>query len=374
MEKNILTQFINNIHQFVWWKDLNSTFLGCNDNLLQYFGMADESEIIGKTDYDLFSKDEADFFTKIDREVISSGQSQLNFEECVTIPDQGTRWLSTSKVPLYDSEQNIIGTIGWFNDITEFKKLQGTIDENNKTLLAHSLQLEKINKDLELTNMDLEKFTYAASHDLKGPIRTMVSFTDLLREKEGDKLDEESLKYIEFICSSATRMKTLIDDILAYARTGSKDLVSESTDIHKLVSDKIEDLNQLTRSTSAVVHLKLPSEPVICYPHLIGLIFNNLISNGIKFNESDTPVIECAYSENEDYWIFSVQDNGIGIEPKFKNQIFQPFKRLVGDQIEGSGIGLSICKRVANLHKGDVWLEKSSKGNTVFKFTISKHI
>ncbi|MFT4969172.1 MAG: PAS domain S-box-containing protein [Chitinophagales bacterium] len=374
MENNILSQLINNLPQYIWWKDLNSTFLGCNDNLLYYLELKHRKELVGKTDYELFSKKEADAFTKTDREIMSTGKAQLNFEECITLPGQGKRWLSTSKVPMFDDDKNIIGTIGMFSDITALKTMQITIDEHNKELLERSYQLEQANKALELANIDLEKFTFATSHDLKGPVRTMINFADLLKEKEENNLDDTSLQYIDFICSSANRMGTLIDDILNYARTGAEELVSKPIDLKSLVARKIIDMKLLINSKSAVLNINLPTDKVNCYPHMIGLIFNNLIINGIKYNQSSTPTINCTYSESEDYWVFLVEDNGIGINPKFAKQIFEPFRRLVGENYEGSGIGLSICKRVAKLHNGDIWLEETKQGNTVFKFNISKNL
>jgi PAS domain S-box-containing protein len=374
MENNILSQLINNLPQYIWWKDLNSTFLGCNDNLLYYLELKHRKELVGKTDYELFSKKEADAFTKTDREIMSTGKAQLNFEECITLPGQGKRWLSTSKVPMFDDDKNIIGTIGMFSDITALKTMQITIDEHNKELLERSYQLEQANKALELANIDLEKFTFATSHDLKGPVRTMINFADLLKEKEENNLDDTSLQYIDFICSSANRMGTLIDDILNYARTGAEELVSKPIDLKSLVARKIIDMKLLINSKSAVLNINLPTDKVNCYPHMIGLIFNNLIINGIKYNQSSTPTINCTYSESEDYWVFLVEDNGIGINPKFAKQIFEPFRRLVAENYEGSGIGLSICKRVAKLHNGDIWLEETKQGNTVFKFNISKNL
>jgi chemotaxis family two-component system sensor kinase Cph1 len=120
--------------------------------------------------------------------------------------------------------------------------------------------------------------------------------------------------------------------------------------------------------------LNLPSTAINCYSHLIGLVFYNLINNAIKFNKSDVPKICCNYTESLDYWTFTVSDNGIGIEPEYVDTIFEPFKRLVGSDYEGSGLGLSICKRVANIHKGKIWIENNPKGGTIFYFSILKHI
>lgn len=374
MEKNVLSQFINNIPQYMWWKDLDSNFLGCNDNFIEYAGLENENQLIGKTDYDYWNEEDADSFRKVDNEIIKTGQSIFNQVEYVNVPHKGKRWLSTSKVPLYNDEKEIIGTIGWFNDITEFKQMQTKVSKKTKALIDNSSQLEQANKELEIANIDLEKFTYAASHDLKEPIRTLKNFATLLKEKEKNNLDQESTMYIDFISKSAKRMGILIDDILNYARTGISGLKAEHIDINELVSTKIIDLKQIIETKSAIININLPTEKINCYPHLIGLVFYNLINNGIKFNESPTPIINCDYTEEDDYWIFSVEDNGIGIHPENAKKIFEPFKRFVGGSYEGSGMGLSICKRVTNLHEGNIWVAESASGSTIFKFSISKNI
>lgn len=374
MEKNILSQFKNYIPQFMWWKDLESKFLGCNENFAKFTGWENEQQLIGKTDYDCWNKDEAAHFRKIDKEVIVTGKSKLNFEEYITIPKLGKRWLSTSKIPLYDDKNEIIGTIGWFSDITTLKEMQIQLDETNKTLINYSLQLEQTNNELELANMDLVKFTYAASHDLKEPIRNMKIFSTLLKKHNGDRLDAESLEYIDYINKSANRMGSFIEDTLSYALTGASGLKAEQTDINNIIKTKLIDLEKIIETKAVKINLNLPSKKINCYPNLIGIIFYNLINNAIKFNESKKPTITCDYIENEQFWIFSITDNGIGIDSKHDQKIFEPFKRLARKNYEGSGIGLSVCKRVATLHKGDIWLEESTQGNTVFKFSISKHL
>ena len=375
LTEKALTQFIEKIPQFVWWKDLNSIFLGCNQNVAKYVGLSSASDIVGMTDYDIYrDKAEAESVRLIDQEIIETGKQQLNFEEVLTLPGVGKRWLSTSKVPLYDDDHNIIGTIGWFSDITEFKEIQIEIDEKNKSLVDYSLQLQNINRDLELANIELERFTYAASHDLKNPIRTMRSFAELLKKKEHDKLDEKSLQYIDIICQSSSRMMTLIDDILCYAQSGPQDLIAEEVDLHKIVSQKIIDIQSADESKLAEINIDLPKQNIRVYPRLIGLVFYNLINNGIKFNHSASPIINCGYEDQEDTWLFYVEDNGIGIEEKHREVIFEPFKRLPNYSIEGSGIGLSTCKRIVTLHNGDIWVENSPNGNTLFKFTIAKEL
>jgi len=375
MERQALNLFVNNIPQFVFWKDRYSVYIGCNDNFARYAGFDNREEVVGKTDYDMpWSKEEADFFIKIDKEVMSDAKSQLDFEERQTLKNGDKRWLKTSKVPLFDENKVVIGIIGWYIDITEYKMMEIEIDEKNKALLEYNLQLEKSKKALELANYDLEKFTYAASHDLKTPIRTIVSFAQLLKKHQSKNFNKESAEYIDFIINSGHRMDNLVKDILTYARTGARELISKEVIISECVSAKLSDLKQVIKSKSVKVNLDLPDTAIKCYPHLVGMVFYNLISNAIKFNESETPIVNCTYTESSDYWIFSVSDNGIGIEPTYAKKVFEPFERLMKNGYEGSGLGLSICKRVVNIHKGKIYVENNPSGGTIFNFSISKHI
>lgn len=373
MEKQILDLFINNVPQFVFWKDLNCVYLGSNENFAKSAGFDSPDQLIGKTDYDLpWSKEEADFFRETDLKVMSSKKPQLNFEEPMTLKDGSTRWLSTSKTPLLENNE-VIGILGWYNDITPYKQMEIEIDEKNKTLLGHSFQLEKSKKALEVANYDLEKFTYAVSHDLKAPIRTIISYAQLIQTKQKN-IDPKIQEYLSFILESGKRMNNLVGDIMTYAQTGASQLEPEKINMSNLVSNKILDLKEMIESKSAQVDINLDDTSITCYPELVGLVFYNLINNGIKFNESERPTVICSGSETDSDWIFSVRDNGIGIDSTYADQVFQPFKRLQNESYEGSGIGLSICQRIVNIHKGKIWLENGIDGGSNFQFSISKNL
>lgn len=375
IEKQILNQFINNIPQFVFWKDRNSVYIGCNDNFANYAGLKSREEVVGKTDYDMpWSREEADFFRKIDQEVMESGEAQINFEEPQTLESGEKRWLSTSKMPLFDEDKKVIGIMGWYIDITEYKQMEIQMDEKNRVIFEYNIQLQNSKKALELANYDLEKFTYAASHDLKEPLRTILIFSQLIKSQQNENLEKKYVEYLDFIINSSVRMMNLIKDILLYARTGKQEGSCTQVNLSELVSNKILDLKQLIDLKSANIILELPVIPVKCYQNLIGLVFYNLIHNAIKFNESETPTVKCISVELPDHWEFSIVDNGIGIDTEYAKTIFEPFKRLVSTEYEGSGIGLSICNRIIDIHKGNIWIENNPPSGTCFKFTISKEL
>ena len=372
IEKLVFSQFIEQIPQFVWWKDVNSVFWGCNENVARYAGLKNAKEIVGLTDFDIYeNKSDAESVRKVDQEIIASGKPQLNFEEQLTVPKMGKRWLSTSKSPLYDENKNIIGTIGWFNDITELKELKIELDEKNKILFNYNLELNNTLKSIELLNIDLERFTYAASHDLKGPLRFIKRYTQLLLEEENDTLSTKSTKYITSIHEAVDRMDTIVKDILDYAISGSKNQVRELVNLNELVALKILDINP-TLNTEKTIKFDLPQKEIKVYKKLIGLVFYNLITNGLKFNNSLNPRVEIAYKEKERFYYFTVTDNGIGISPEYIKDIFKPFQKGTDKNSAGVGLGLSICQRVIALHCGDIWIAHSIKGKTVIKFSISK--
>jgi len=369
IEELVFSQFIEEIPQFVWWKDLDSIFLGCNKNVAQYVGFSNPNDIVGLTDFDIYeNKSDAESVIKVDKEIIASGKPQLNFEEQLTLPKLGQRWLSTSKTPLYDENQNIIGTIGWFNDITELKELKIELDEKNQILFNYNLELNNTLKNIEILNIDLERFTYAASHDLKGPIRHIKGYTQLLLDKK-NTLNPESIEHITAIHETADRMGTIVRDVLDYAVSGSKNQVRESVNLNELVALKIIDINP-TLIKKKTIKFDLPKKKIKVYKKLIGLVFYNLITNGLKFNDALNPRVEIEFEEQERFFYFSITDNGIGIRPEHIKDIFKPFQK--GTNSSGAGLGLSICQRVISLHRGDIWVEESTKGKTIIKFSISK--
>ena len=269
MGKSILHQFIDNIPQYVWWKNLDSVFQGCNKRLAVYLGLKSPDEIVGLSDFDIYdNKKDAEFVRKIDQEIIASGKPQLDFEEYLSTPNIGKRWLSTSKIPLVGEDGEIAGTIGWFTDITEIKEMQSELSDKNKALVDYRNKLKEKTRDLELVNIDLEKFSYAASHDLKEPIRTMKVFAELLRKKESDSLQDESLEYLEFISKSAKKMSLLVDDILSYSSVRSTELKAEYVDLNQLVTDRLIDLNSKDKSRTPSIELNLPPENIRVYPHI----------------------------------------------------------------------------------------------------------
>ncbi|HTA61755.1 MAG TPA: ATP-binding protein [Bacteroidia bacterium] len=227
-------------------------------------------------------------------------------------------------------------------------------------------------KELERKNIELEQFVYIASHDLQEPLNTITSFISLIDEEYKGKLDNEGETYIDYIRESANRMTMLITDILEYSRIGRKSEF-EVMDCNKIVNQVIDDMNATLVETNAkVVCDKLPT--IKGYPIEIRLLFQNLLSNAVKFHKKNvSPSIKIYVCDENEYWHFTVEDNGIGIDEKHKDKIFVIFQRLHSTRkYDGTGIGLAHCKKIIELHHGKIWVESVENEGSKFHFTLPK--
>ena len=234
-------------------------------------------------------------------------------------------------------------------------------------------KLARSNDELKRSNLDLEQFAYAASHDLQEPLRTITNFVQLLDRRFSDKIGDEGKEYVFFAVDGAKRMSSLIKDLLEYSRVGRKEATIQPTDLTMIFESKVRDLSQRIKEKNAEVEqIGLPQN-LNCVPNQIGILLYNLINNGLKFNNSPTVKVEVRGIERENDWLFTVTDNGIGIQEEYKESIFEIFRRLhAKDEYEGSGIGLAICKKIVMRHEGDIWLESEEGEGTTFFFTIKK--
>jgi light-regulated signal transduction histidine kinase (bacteriophytochrome) len=223
---------------------------------------------------------------------------------------------------------------------------------------------------LELKNRELEQFAYIASHDLQEPLRTTSSFVELLRQHYNGSVDPKADKYFTFIGESAERMKVLIKDLLDYSRIGRKKEL-QAVDCNKMLQEVLADLGAAINETRA--EIKTEQLPAINgYPTEIKQLFQNLIINAIKFRKKTmVPKINISVQKTRDSWQFAFKDNGIGIEEKHNERIFVIFQRLHNrNEFEGSGIGLSHCKKIVELHKGKIWVESTPGVGSIFHFTL----
>ncbi len=233
-------------------------------------------------------------------------------------------------------------------------------------------KLNKMNENLQRSNRELQQFAYIASHDLQEPLRMVASYTRLLEKRYKNQLDEKADTYIHYAVEGATRMQALIIDLLAYSRVNTQAKSVQCVESQVILNNALSNLKAaILESGAQVTHDDLPEVNVDASQ--LARVFQNLIGNAIKFRGETPPRIHVSAQSTGDEWLFSVQDNGIGIDPKHQERIFAIFQRLhTRKEYPGTGIGLAICKRIINRHGGKIRVESEPGKGAVFYFTLAK--
>lgn len=291
---------------------------------------------------------------------IKQGKKIRHYETLSLRKDNKLINLSINLSPIFDTSKKLISISIVARDINECKKPK----EKYKSIVT----------DLKRSNKELEQFAYVSSHDLQEPLRMVTLYSQLLERRYKDKLDDDANDFIEYIVEGAQRMKLLIDDLLIYSRVTSQAKEFEDIDLETLLKTVVSNLYITIEENNAnLTHDPLPS--ISADPSQISQVFQNLITNAIKFQGQNTPKIHISVQKQEYYkeWIFSVKDNGIGIEPRHQKQIFEVFKRLhTRQEYPGTGIGLSIVKKIIKHHGGQIWVDSEPGQGTTFYFTIPR--
>lgn len=251
-------------------------------------------------------------------------------------------------------------------DRRKIEKLEAEIDQRKKTEKA----LKETTLKLTSSNTDLQQFAYVASHDLQEPLRAVAGFLTLIAKKHRGNLDSDTDVWITHAVDGAQRMRNLINDLLMYSRVESRGKDLEVTDCNKALEQAKSDLSVLIKEANAIIEAgKLPT--VQGEQGQLSQVFQNLLGNAIKFKGTDRPVIDITVSQQSNEWLFAVKDNGIGFDQAHADRIFVIFQRLQGrEQYPGTGIGLSLCKKIVERHGGRIWAESTKGSGSTFFFTI----
>ena len=315
-------------------------------------------EIVGKKHfYDLFAPDEKENLKKAAFNAFAKKESFRGFINPNVHKNGSIVFLETSGTPILDDAENLCGYQGADRDITERKEAE----QRQSQLLK---QLEKVNEELR-------SFGYIVSHDLKAPLRGVKVLVDWIYTDYIDKLDEEGKHNMELLVSRVDRMHNLIDGILQYSRVGrSKEYISQ-VNLNELLIDII-DLIAPPENIEITIEDGLPV--IECERTRITQVFQNLLSNAVKYNDKQHGFIKIGCTESIDFWKFSVNDNGPGIEEKHYDKIFQMFQTLSPrDKFESTGVGLTVVQKIVELYGGKIWVESQVGQGSTFIFTISKH-
>ncbi len=279
-------------------------------------------------------------------------------------PELGTDvWIEASGAPLKDKDGTLRGGVVAFRDITQNRALERERQRVQEDLAQKMDELAR-------SNAQLEQFAYVASHDLQEPLRMVANYTQLLAERYGGKLDEQAEKYIHYAVDGAMRMQAMIQDLLAFSRSGRRenDLRSAASDV--LVEQALKNLGAAVKESGAVIEFDgMPK--VMVNASQITQLFQNLIGNAIKFRGVARPEVRISAEKKGGEWVFAVADNGIGIAPEHAEVIFAIFQRLhTRAEYSGNGIGLAICKKIVERHGGRIWVESAEGRGSTFKFSL----
>ena len=307
--------------------------------------------------HDIIHPDDRERVQNEDAEAERNG-TPVDHEYRVVRPDGSLVWIWDRGAPVRNANGEVQYFVGLAQDITQRKQLE-------QDLQARTRKLER-------SNVELERFAYIASHDLQEPLRMVASFTQLLRNKYAGRLDETADRYINYAVDGAKRMQSLIADLLTYSRANSRELELRTTDCNEVVQDSLRNLAATIESAGAAVESgslpKITADPV-----QLAQVFQNLISNAVKFRSEQRPHVRIGAAERKEDWLFSVRDNGIGIEPQHRERVFGIFQRLHTQQAyPGTGIGLAVCKTVVERHGGRIWVESQPGAGTTFWFTLPR--
>ena len=311
-----------------------------------------EAEVIGKNARMLFSAEDDDVL-KEEREKRKDGISNSYEFKAICKKGKTRHWL-VSGAPNYNIDGEVIGSIGIHLDVTDTKSLE--------------LQKEKLLEKLEKSNDELQEYAHIVSHDLKSPLRSINALVSWLKEDNKGVLDDASLQNFALIDSTLEKMEQLITDVLNYSSVGADNTIKADVDLNSMV-------NELVSMLYIPDHIEVKSLNIL--PNIKGdktklqQVFQNLISNSVKFIDKKCGSITIDVEDLKSHYKFSIKDNGIGIEKKYHDKIFKIFHSLKKSK-DSSGIGLSIVKKIIDLHEGEIWLESEPNVGTTFYFTLKK--
>ncbi len=349
-----LQTLLNTIPVNVCWKDLDSKYLGANTLFLNRVNLHNESQIVGKTDGDIFGEHYSAIFVARDKEVIEKGSPSIFYEDEYEENGQ-LKWMLKSKVPLKDSEDKVIGVLIAGQDITERK-----INEQN---------VRRKNEELVKINTELDRFVYSASHDLRAPIASVLGLIEVMKMEDKPEMIH---KYLEKQKKALKKMDDFIQEIVHFSRNGRLDVVCEEIDLKFLIEEIFEQYSYLQDAQSIEKKITVTGEGVFCSDkQRLNVIFSNLISNSLKYADSNkgNPYLHVHIEITKERAIIIMEDNGEGIQEEYKERIYDMFFRATVNS-SGSGIGLYIVKEVVNKLNGEIGFSSDFGLGTCFRINI----
>jgi PAS domain S-box-containing protein len=350
----LIEDAIDTLNSGIILLDKNGRVFWANETVGQFFYI-DRDELVGKELRKALAPCQPFFIEPGSFDRVTSPRSEGRFT--FTLRGRGEeRILEVVSIPV-ETEKYQGGWINHYIDITGIKRLEASLREKTK--------------GLEESNKRLEEFNHVVSHDLKGPVRRMESFAQILLEDYQEKLDAEGIDHLTRIKNQALKMTNLIDDLLTLASIGAKEEPLEEVQLGQVFQETAEGLDYMLRGVEIKVKNALPT--VLANRTRMGQLLANLITNAVKYNDKSRKLVEIGWEEEDGYWKLHVRDNGIGIEKQYWSKVFELFEVLhPNGDYESTGAGLSICKRIIENHGGKIWVESEPGRGSTFYFTIPK--
>ena len=337
-------------------------FMRVNPGFCQIVRYA-ESELLQKDWQAITHPDDIESDREYVRSLLSGNIQTFSMEKRLVCKDEAVRWANITVSAMRDANGTPQYLVCAIEDISQRKLVQELLQASLDTQTRYAQELTR-------SNAELEQFSYVASHDLQAPLSTIVGYAQLLEKRCHNQLDAQGNKFIRNIVNSCERMQALIDDLLEYSRVGRSEKPFDVIDCNLVFEDACANLQLAIRQDRAsVTRGDLPRVRGDSFQLL--QLFQNLIGNAIKYRSSEAPMVRVSASRQGDSWVFSVQDNGIGIAEQYHPRIFQLFQRLHSQkQYSGTGIGLAICQRIVERHGGSLWVESEPNRGSTFYFSI----
>lgn len=346
----------------------NGKIIAVNEAFLSLYKVDSKDDVVGKTSEDL-----GFFVTSGQRkkivEIVEKQGIIKNYEVQVKNALNEVVWISSS-ITLIELD-TIPCLFSISIAISERKLVEEKIKDLNEELeervVERTIQLEASNKELEA-------FTYSVSHDLRTPLRAVNGYAEILKEDYGDQLDTEAKRVINVICANASKMDTLIDELLSFSRLGKKEVQKTEVNLNELVSEVMDELSLSVPPKAKIIVEKLHS--VSADSELLYHVLLNLLSNAVKYSsKKEKPVINIFSEETGNNITVTIKDNGVGFNIKYVDKLFGVFQRLHSqEEFQGIGIGLAIVQRIITKHNGAVWAEGKEGNGAVFKFSLEKKL
>ncbi len=370
-ERNLLRTLIDRLPDFIYVKDLHGRFLVANSAVARFMGAASSDDLLGKTDADFYPAELAAQYMMDEQRIFNTGGALINKDEPHVDKNGVPHAVVTTKIPMRDTQGQVIGLVGISHDITERKLVEEEIQRLNASL---ERRVAERTADLTAANAELETFTYSVSHDLRAPLRHIIGFLAMLKAALSAPREPKAADYLQDIERESERMAVMIEDLLAFSRLSRSDLHKGRVNLQTLLETARAQLKPETTGRRIDWNIGVLPE-VFGDPALLMQVLVNLLDNAVKFTRPrEQATIEVGSRKEPDEWVIYVRDNGVGFDSTYSGKLFGAFQRLhTRTQFEGTGVGLANVRRIIQRHGGRTWAESAEGHGATFYFSLPRN-